>query len=621
MCTRLSSCCRLFALLFVLLATHADPAAAETNATTQAGPVPLARKALQQALYRVYVPAFACQQEPLTNVIATLQAKINAATRGGGGIVLVVEPDAVANGEPVTLQTKRTSVAETLKLIVNVAKVRYRVEDGAVKIVAKDNLGPIVRRAYDLIPGSQYEGKSSADMRSIVERLGVPFPADSETVADWNRKKGQLEIANTEDNHDLIERILPALNVLAPYAGLTLNVYEVRGATAQRILKTLPPRAEVAKHLRHNLTAQKVDDAMRQAVALLDRAQPLTRLLRVSKSYRSEVEAKETGSAVGKQVQITLMPAMSTRTNTLDLILTATVTARSSAATYQGLFRPLLPGDRAIALAPLLLDNEQVEDRWYVFEIAYSGRVDPSGRPLARAEAGGARPPTTSAAPATATNAASAAAVAPQPVTRLAEKLRTIVVPEVVFRAASVQDCATFLTDAARKSDPDKQGVDVIVDLSPSSAGEVADRTVTLSLRKIPLYDVLKYAADQLGLVMQADARGVLLRLPPTDQAVPRGVPLPKNPALVERLRTLVVPEADFRAANLPDCLAFFAETSRRLDPTGEGVNFVLEAPAQTPVTLKLSNTPLIEALKRTAEAAQLKLRADAHAVVFYASP
>ena len=95
-----------------------------------------------------------------------------------------------------------------------------------------------------------------------------------------------------------------------------------------------------------------------------------------------------------------------------------------------------------------------------------------------------------------------------QPAGTLAEKLEAIVLPSVEFREAHIKDVLNFLVDAARESDPDKTGVNIVL-LDAEN-----DARVTLSLRKISLHNVLKYVSELAGLSLDIEEQAVVLRKP-----------------------------------------------------------------------------------------------------------
>ena len=125
---------------------------------------------------------------------------------------------------------------------------------------------------------------------------------------------------------------------------------------------------------------------------------------------------------------------------------------------------------------------------------------------------------------------------------------------------------------------------------------------------------------------------------------------------ITEKLKNIVIPEIEFQETPFADAVEFLRSKSRELDdlepdPTRKGVNIIIRtgstgggagpaapaagglgfddptAPAggggggvgdagSTPINLKLSNVPMVEALRYVTELARLKYKVEAHAVV-----
>jgi len=110
-----------------------------------------------------------------------------------------------------------------------------------------------------------------------------------------------------------------------------------------------------------------------------------------------------------------------------------------------------------------------------------------------------------------------------------------------------------------------------------------------------------------------------------------------RSPAQTEwinrKLDSIIIPKLEFRGATIREAIEFLRKKSAELDvdsPVGErGVNFVLKleggnagatpslvSPADTQITVTLTNIPLREALKDVTSLANLKYKVDSYAVV-----
>ena len=131
---------------------------------------------------------------------------------------------------------------------------------------------------------------------------------------------------------------------------------------------------------------------------------------------------------------------------------------------------------------------------------------------------------------------------------RLQEKMKTIVIPAVEFRQANINDVVNFLVEASMAADPDKEGVNIILNLgsgggsAPAAApaapaAPAADggaeawgdfgvdatfaeaplggggnvRDITLNLRRITLLDAIKYITEVAGLKYRIEDAAVII--------------------------------------------------------------------------------------------------------------
>ena len=98
------------------------------------------------------------------------------------------------------------------------------------------------------------------------------------------------------------------------------------------------------------------------------------------------------------------------------------------------------------------------------------------------------------------------------------QAMQRIVLPEVEFKQANIQDVAAFLTKASRENDPEKQGVNIIV-IPFSVATNAADTkplltNVTLSARSIRLYALIKLVRQITSFKVCVDDTGVRFMAP-----------------------------------------------------------------------------------------------------------
>lgn len=89
---------------------------------------------------------------------------------------------------------------------------------------------------------------------------------------------------------------------------------------------------------------------------------------------------------------------------------------------------------------------------------------------------------------------------------------------------------------------------------------------------------------------------------------------------IVQKLRTMIVPKVDFAGASLEEVVEFLRVRSRDLDPTGKGVDFVLNLPPETSgatIDLAVTNMPMEEVVRYCADKVGAAFKVDEFAVKF----
>ncbi|MCX7885771.1 MAG: hypothetical protein N3B01_00735 [Verrucomicrobiae bacterium] len=99
----------------------------------------------------------------------------------------------------------------------------------------------------------------------------------------------------------------------------------------------------------------------------------------------------------------------------------------------------------------------------------------------------------------------------PDPAAELKKRLGSIVLPEVHFREAAVTDVVEFLRQETKKYTPDKTEINFVLMLP---AGDIPK--VTLTLRKVPLSELLRYIGILTGLQYRVDPYAVVLSPAPS---------------------------------------------------------------------------------------------------------
>jgi len=113
------------------------------------------------------------------------------------------------------------------------------------------------------------------------------------------------------------------------------------------------------------------------------------------------------------------------------------------------------------------------------------------------------------------------------------KKLNSIVLPKVKFDGAKIEDVINFFATESRRLDPEGNGVNIGLRLSkvppvPGTPTTPAYPPITLNLRDIPLYDVLKLTTDLAGMKfrIERDSVAVVPLSTPEEGIVTRVYPI-----------------------------------------------------------------------------------------------
>lgn len=227
-------------------------------------------------------------------------------------------------------------------------------------------------------------------------------------------------------------------------------------------------------------------------------------------------------------------------------------------------------------------------------------------------------------------------------------KAKTIVVPKVDFREASVREVLDFLGQRMKALDPAREGINIVyktpvVDSAPPAAPPApgipglagggapapapaaGQRTVTLTMQNVPASEILKYVADLTDCSLRWDPNAVVVSAPVNQQKVAEK-PRPEASigdkvniaTTVKPLQTTKIPKVDFREATVSEAFDYLGQMSRKLLPGGKGVNFVLNVgdAKDRKVTLSENNMSVIDAARYVAELAGLDVTIEEFAVV-----
>ncbi|MDF1659360.1 MAG: hypothetical protein P1U58_17220 [Verrucomicrobiales bacterium] len=153
---------------------------------------------------------------------------------------------------------------------------------------------------------------------------------------------------------------------------------------------------------------------------------------------------------------------------------------------------------------------------------------------------------------------------------------------------------------------------------------ELKNIPITLNLRDVSLGQALWFIAEIAHLNFSIDQHAVIVSKPDEWKKVPAR-PSSADRKVAEKVNQIVIPRVEFSEVPLPDAVDLLRTFSRELDPEKKGINLVLlgDVGEGNPpeITLQLSNIPLAEAIRYTAQLAGYEVRLENGAVLLGPKP
>jgi len=142
--------------------------------------------------------------------------------------------------------------------------------------------------------------------------------------------------------------------------------------------------------------------------------------------------------------------------------------------------------------------------------------------------------------------------------TDLQRKIESIIIPEIDFRGAGMYDVMCFFTEYSRKLDTravpqaDK-GIDIVLTIPPSHRGHLP--LITFTARKCSVGEALRIVTSVAGLEHDLHDNWIHVHPPvQVGQALPAFRKRTQSDAAVEeRLKTIIVAEADYRMSGMAE--------------------------------------------------------------------
>jgi len=99
-------------------------------------------------------------------------------------------------------------------------------------------------------------------------------------------------------------------------------------------------------------------------------------------------------------------------------------------------------------------------------------------------------------------------AKAVQDTKQIQDKLTSIIIDLIQFEDVSFASAVDFLRHKSKELDPEKKGVNIILELTPD---ELKDKTITMTLENVPLREAIKYICGSANLDFQIDKSGIVI--------------------------------------------------------------------------------------------------------------
>jgi hypothetical protein len=173
---------------------------------------------------------------------------------------------------------------------------------------------------------------------------------------------------------------------------------------------------------------------------------------------------------------------------------------------------------------------------------------------------------------------------------RLMVKMKGIIIPEIEIRQADIQDVVDFLNKAARvndeeETDESKKGVNIVLIVNPERTGGTATEdlfrggrggnsayAITFAAKHISLLSALGTMTSAAGLRWVIE-NNVVMIVPKDYQARRTEEPEVQNSPLLARMSKIIIPEIEFRQANIHDVVDFLNKAAHEGDSVEQSVS------------------------------------------------
>jgi len=197
-----------------------------------------------------------------------------------------------------------------------------------------------------------------------------------------------------------------------------------------------------------------------------------------------------------------------------------------------------------------------------------------------------------------------------------AAKARKIIIPQMHFSKATLQEGLDYLRMKSRDLDPEKTGVNLVLCTTPSTE---KPKPLSFLLTNISLYDAFNAISKVEGYNL-IESQDALILASPDWKPSPAEVSGENNPIYL-KAQKIILPRVEFKAATALEAVSYLTLVSKSLDPDQKGINIVLQPSNSTPppIYLSLRNVPVTSVLSYAAQCIGYGLKFEDG--VFYLEP
>lgn len=197
----------------------------------------------------------------------------------------------------------------------------------------------------------------------------------------------------------------------------------------------------------------------------------------------------------------------------------------------------------------------------------------------------------------------------------LVKKLRSIILPRVQFREATLEEALEFFRVKARtldtaESDATKRGVNMVLKTKQASQARIS-----LDLANVPLEEALKYTTELANVDYWIEGSAVAITAKARTSNGQENASSAQGEA-VDQAKQMILPKVQISGASIEEAVEFLSAQLRGREDK-PSIHLILKpGGAKSSISLDLKDVPLWEALRYISELGNHALSADDHSII-----